>query len=62
MKEHGSVLVPSHNDTVPENFIKDINGRLYLIDWEYSGLNDEMWDLAAHSIECNLQAMKKSYF
>lgn len=46
-------LVPSHNDTVPENFIKDENGRMFLIDWEYSGLNDEMWDLAAHSLECN---------
>ncbi|MDB1921745.1 phosphotransferase [Clostridium tertium] len=45
-------LVPSHNDTVPENFIKDEKGRLYLIDWEYSGLNDEMWDLAAYSLEC----------
>lgn len=46
-------LVPSHNDTVPENFIKDENGRMFLIDWEYSGLNDEMWDLAAYSLECN---------
>lgn len=53
MEEHSFKLVPSHNDTVPENFIKDQNGRLYLIDWEYSGLNDEMWDLAAHSLECN---------
>lgn len=62
MKEHGSVLVPSHNDTVPENFIKDINGRLYLIDWEYSGLNDEMWDLAAHSIECNFTSDEEELF
>ncbi|MDV4150004.1 winged helix-turn-helix transcriptional regulator [Clostridium sp. AL.422] len=45
-------IVPSHNDTVPENFIKDNTGRMYLIDWEYSGLNDEMWDLAAFSLEC----------
>lgn len=62
MKEYGSVLVPSHNDTVPENFIKDINGRLYLIDWEYSGLNDEMWDLAAHSIECNFTSDEEELF
>ena len=62
MKEYGSILVPSHNDTVPENFIKDVNGRLYLIDWEYSGLNDEMWDLAAHSIECNFTADEEELF
>lgn len=52
MNQYGFELVPSHNDTVPENFVKDKNGKLYLIDWEYSGLNDEMWDLAAHSLEC----------
>lgn len=62
MKEYGSVLVPSHNDTVPENFIKDVDGRLYLIDWEYSGLNDEMWDLAAHSIECNFTSDEEELF
>ena len=49
---YGYKVVPSHNDTVPENFIKDDKGRMYLIDWEYSGLNDEMWDLAAFSLEC----------
>lgn len=52
IKEYSFKLVPSHNDTVPENFIKDKNGKMFLIDWEYSGLNDEMWDLAAHSLEC----------
>lgn len=43
---------PCHNDTVPENFVKSSEDKLYLIDWEYSGMNDPMWDLAAHSIEC----------
>lgn len=42
---------PCHNDLVPENFIKDENGRIYLIDWEYSGKNDPAWDLAAHLLE-----------
>lgn len=45
------VFVPSHNDLVSENFVKDTNGRIYLIDWEYSGINDDMWDLAALSLE-----------
>lgn len=62
MIQHGFNLVPSHNDTVPENFIKDNNGRLYLIDWEYSGLNDEMWDLAAHSLECDFSENDEELF
>ena len=45
------VFVPSHNDLVSENFVKDTEGRIYLIDWEYSGINDDMWDLAALSLE-----------
>ena len=45
------VFVPSHNDLVSENLVKDTEGRIYLIDWEYSGINDDMWDLAALSLE-----------
>ena len=43
-------IVPCHNDPLPENWIygKD---QLYLIDWEYAGMNDSMWDLADVSIE-----------
>ena len=51
LKRCGAVLVPSHNDLVSENFVKDTEGRIYLIDWEYSGTNDDMWDLAALSLE-----------
>jgi len=60
--EYGFKLVPSHNDTVPENFVKDKDGKLYLIDWEYSGLNDEMWDLAAHSLECEFTEEDEELF
>ncbi len=55
-------IKPCHNDTVPENFVKDINERMYLIDWEYSGLNDPMWDLAAHSIECDFSEDDEELF
>lgn len=48
------VLVPCHNDTVPENFLVTDDGQYYLIDWEYSGLNDANWDLAAYIIETKL--------
>lgn len=45
------VCVPSHNDLVAANLVKDTNGKIFLIDWEYSGINDDMWDLAALSLE-----------
>ena len=44
-------LTPCHNDTIAENFIKSGEDKMYLIDWEYAGMNDPMWDLAAHSLE-----------
>lgn len=49
----GVDIKPCHNDLVPENFIKDSNGRIYLIDWEYSGMNDPMADFAALFLESN---------
>ena len=43
-------LVPCHNDPWPGNFL-DTGGRIYLVDWEYSGMNDPMWDLGNLSVE-----------
>lgn len=51
-----TILAPCHNDTVPENFIIDDTGRTYLIDWEYSGMNDPCWDVAAYILESKLSA------
>lgn len=51
---HDVQLVPCHNDTVPENFLVDAQGTYYLIDWEYSGLNDLTFDLAAFIVETRL--------
>lgn len=48
--------MPCHNDLVPENLVLDKDGRMYLIDWEYSGYNDPMWDLASHLLECEFTA------
>jgi thiamine kinase-like enzyme len=47
----GVELKPCHNDGVPENFIKDTHGNIYLIDWEYSGMNDPVAELAALFLE-----------
>lgn len=53
---------PCHNDLVAENFIEDHQGRMYLIDWEYAGNNDPMWDLAAHLLECGFTPDEEELF
>jgi thiamine kinase-like enzyme len=45
------LLSPCHNDPWPGNFVMDSEGRLHLIDWEFSGMNDPLWDLADLSVE-----------
>ena len=57
----GVDLRPCHNDAVPENFIKSADGRLYLIDWEYSGMNDPMADLAALFLESSFTDENQDY-
>ncbi len=43
--------VPCHNDSLMGNWVLDGDGKLWLIDWEYSGMNEAMWDLSCLSIE-----------
>jgi thiamine kinase-like enzyme len=43
-------LRPCHCDPLAENFL-DTGERVYVIDWEYSGNNDPMWDLGDLSVE-----------
>jgi len=43
--------VPCHNDSLIGNWVLSGEGKLYLIDWEYSGMNEAMWDLSCLSIE-----------
>lgn len=62
LKKNGMVIVSCHNDTVPENFIKNDKNEMFLIDWEYSGMNDPMWDLAAHSLESNFDEREENIF
>lgn len=52
-QEMNITFTPCHNDLVAENLVKSGDGNLFLIDWEYSGMNDPIWDLAAHSLECD---------
>ncbi|NQV47802.1 MAG: phosphotransferase family protein [Rhodospirillaceae bacterium] len=59
-------LVPCHCDPLAENFL-DTGARMYVIDWEYSGNNDAMWDLGDLSVEAEFgpaqdKALLEAYF
>lgn len=57
----GVDLKPCHNDALYENFIKATDGTIYLIDWEYSGMNDPMADFAALFIEADFERENEDY-
>jgi thiamine kinase-like enzyme len=48
---HPEPMVPSHIDPNPANFLLRADGRLLLIDWEYSAMCEPAWDLAAVMID-----------
>lgn len=58
LEDHPVPLAPCHNDGVPENFLYD-GRRAYLIDWEYSGMNDPMWELGDFVIEASLNEQQE---
>lgn len=58
----GVEVCPCHDDAIPENFIKAEDGTIYLIDWEYSGMNDPMADFAALFIESDFSEDDRNYF
>jgi thiamine kinase-like enzyme len=43
-------LAPCHCDPLCENFL-DTGAMMWIVDWEYSGMNDPMWDLGDLSVE-----------
>ncbi|HFD16381.1 MAG TPA: LPS biosynthesis choline kinase [Rhodospirillales bacterium] len=49
---HPAALAPCHCDPVCENFL-DTGERMWIVDWEYSGMNDPMWDLGDLSVEAS---------
>jgi thiamine kinase-like enzyme len=44
-----AMTAPCHGDLLTANFI-DLDGRLYLVDWEYAGMSDPRFDLANFSV------------
>jgi thiamine kinase-like enzyme len=47
--------VACHCDPLCENFL-DTGNRMWMVDWEYCGMNDPMWDLADLSVEGEFSA------
>lgn len=50
LSAHPLPLVPCHCDPLCENFL-DTGQVMWIVDWEYSGMNDPMWDLGDLSVE-----------
>lgn len=63
---HPAALAPCHCDPLCENFI-DTGTRMWVVDWEYSGMNDPLWDLGDLSVEAEFgdeedEALLSAYF
>jgi thiamine kinase-like enzyme len=46
--------VPSHNDLLTANFLRDSGGPIQLIDWEYAGMGDRWFDLGNFAVNNEL--------
>lgn len=59
-------LAPCHCDPLCENFLDD-GADMWIVDWEYSGMNDPLWDLGDLSVEAGFddahdREMLEAYF
>lgn len=52
LEKYPAPLAPCHCDPLAENFL-DNGERMWMVDWEYSGMNDPLWDLGDLSVEAN---------
>ena len=52
-------LAPCHCDPLCENFL-DTGERMWIVDWEYSGMNDPMWDLGDLSVEAGFDGSQEA--
>jgi thiamine kinase-like enzyme len=46
--------VPSHNDLLTANFLRDGGNHIQLIDWEYAGMGDRWFDLGNFAVNNEL--------
>jgi thiamine kinase-like enzyme len=55
LDRHAVAPVACHCDPLCENFL-DTGDRMWIVDWEYSGMNDPMWDLGDLAVEAGFDA------
>jgi thiamine kinase-like enzyme len=55
LSAHPLPLAACHCDPLCENLL-DTGERMWIVDWEYSGMNDPMWDLGDLSVEGTFDA------
>jgi thiamine kinase-like enzyme len=55
LDQNPAALAPCHCDPLCENFL-DNGERMWIVDWEYSGMNDPLWDLGDLSVEAGFSA------
>lgn len=53
---------PCHMDAVFINILKDKHDQLFLIDWEYSGMFDPLWDLATLFLSLEMTEEEEDFF
>jgi thiamine kinase-like enzyme len=56
---HPAALAPCHCDPLCENFL-DTGARMVVVDWEYAGNNDPMWDLGDLAVEAGFGAEQEA--
>lgn len=61
LEARGLEYVPCHLDAWPENFVKS-GRRIFLIDWEYSGNYDRLWDVVSIGLECGYSSSEEELF
>ena len=66
LQANPTTLAPCHCDPLCENFLDD-GKNMWIVDWEYSGMNDPLWDLGDLSVEAHMSEeqeneMLKAYF
>jgi thiamine kinase-like enzyme len=59
LNAHPLPSVSCHCDPLCENFL-DTGHRMWVVDWEYCGMNDPMWDLADLAVEGNFDAAQEN--
>ncbi len=62
MERNKPELAACHNDLLSENFIHDPNGKMWIIDWEYGGMNDPFFDLGDVCVEHPLTPEQEELF